>query len=162
MGDLNTVPAFSSLGSTARNTHLRGRRRFNADLADIVQACSTGQVVEQGFRIQNLQAGNDEGIIEITISDLDGQHILGFSLLVSDVLESVASDSSRTIQETILKILNSLANRQIRIAADGVGSQEIDIDEDDNDYEGFDQFEEDLMSGSTAGKQKLDLQHLQK
>ncbi|KAG5729844.1 Ubiquitin-conjugating enzyme E2Q-like protein 1 [Termitomyces sp. T112] len=186
MGDLNTVPAFSSLGSTARNTHLRGRRRFNADLADIVQACSTGQVVEQGFRIQNLQAGNDEGIIEITISDLDGQHVLGFSLLVSetsdypknhvffcsssetnlqphflDVLESVASDSSWTIQETILKILNSLANRQIRIAADGVGSQEIDIDEDDNDYEGFDQFEEDLMSGSTAGKQKLDLQHLQ-
>ncbi|KAG6890413.1 hypothetical protein C0995_008767 [Termitomyces sp. Mi166 len=160
---LNAAPTFSGLGLTTKNAHLKGRRRFKADLADIEQACSNRNVVEQGFRIQNLQAGDDEGTIEVTVSDLDGQHVLGFNLLISDVLESVASDSSRTIQETIQEILISLTKRQTRAVPHASGSQEVDIDEDDNslgDYEAVDQFEE-FVDGSTAGKQKLDLQNLQ-
>ncbi|KAG6911970.1 hypothetical protein DXG01_000218 [Tephrocybe rancida] len=184
--DPNATRDLSSL-NTNQNAHLKGRRRFKADLSDIVQDCSSGNT--NLARVSGLQAGEDEGTIEVTIRRPDGQHVLGFTLLISepsdypknhtffcsssdlnipshisDVLDNVASDSPRTIQDTIQKILGSLAKGRNRVnPINGLDSQEVDIDDDDNstgDYEALDQFEA-FGNGSTADVKKLDLQKLQ-
>ncbi|KAG6842220.1 hypothetical protein C0991_000190 [Blastosporella zonata] len=185
--NLHTTRGLSSLGATTdKNTHLKGRRRFKADLTDIVQECSFGNIAEQGFRIQKLQAGEDEGTIEVTLCSIDGQYALGFSLLisdtsdypknhvffcsssdpnlppyVSDVMEGVASDSARTIRDTIEKILSFLAKGRSRVAApQGSDSQEIDDDNSAGDYEALDQFEE-FVGASIANAKKLDMHDMQ-
>ncbi|KAG6857552.1 hypothetical protein H0H87_000151 [Tephrocybe sp. NHM501043] len=174
--------------TTNKNAHLKARRRFKADLNDIEQECSSGNIVEQGFIIRKLQAGDDEGAIEVTVSGLGQPSMLTFSLLISDtsdypknhvffcsssnpnlpayisdVVESVASDSPRTIREAIQRILSSLAKGQNRtIAHHGPSLQDADIDDDDSagDYEDFDPFDE-YAGGSTAEVNKLNMQSLQ-
>ncbi|KAG6813798.1 hypothetical protein H0H92_007210 [Tricholoma furcatifolium] len=179
-----TDPTMRGLGSTSdKNNHLKGRRRFNADLADIEAKCSTGNIVEQGFRIQSLKAGEDEGTIEVTIctatdnvrlnllisdtSDYPKSHIFFCSSSeqdmephVSHIIESVASDSPRTIQETLQKLLGFLGKAFSR-THQGSELQEVDTDEDENtsigEYEALDAFDD--IAGIEQGK--LDSQCLQ-
>ncbi|KAG6851065.1 hypothetical protein H0H93_002957 [Arthromyces matolae] len=180
MGTKSTSPSpFSELVN--KNAHLKGRRRFNADLADIEQASSSSDLVEYGFKIQGIHAGDDEGTVEVDICGVDGR-LFSFNLLISDTsdypkshvffcsspdpnfqthLSDVIEDSSRTIYETIQKVLGSLVKHQGSAATRLTESQEIDIDEEDNsvsDYDSFDQYEDIGLEG----EKKLDKRHLQK
>lgn len=86
-----------------KNAHLKGRRRFMADLEDLKGEKNTG-LVRLGFRAESrsfhpppqaiyyeptryhilgIQAGDDEGSIELTIRSGQGEHILSINLLIS-------------------------------------------------------------------------------
>jgi ubiquitin-conjugating enzyme E2 Q len=84
---------------TEKNAHLKGRKRFNADLDDLKGEC----IVQHGFKVKSrfnrrvlnrcdngpdifstgIRAGDDEGSIEVTICNDRGEHVLVVNLLVS-------------------------------------------------------------------------------
>ncbi|KDR71552.1 hypothetical protein GALMADRAFT_253891 [Galerina marginata CBS 339.88] len=74
------------------NTHLKGRRRFNADLSDIKEACASGLVLS-GLKLKRVRAGDDEGSIEIVIEKNTSEHVLSVNLLISDTSEYPSSHS---------------------------------------------------------------------
>ncbi|KAF8078632.1 hypothetical protein FPV67DRAFT_1604087 [Lyophyllum atratum] len=171
-----------------KNAHLKGRRRYQADLIDMERECAAGVIAENGYRIKKLRAGDDEGTINLTACNLHGQHILDMSLLISDtsdypkshvffcsspdsdlpphlsnLVESVASDTSRPIPQTIQKILDMLAKGDKDSSSQESQAHDVEIDDDEsstNDYEAFDQFDE-FDHESTANVAKVDLQKLQ-
>lgn len=175
---------------TDKNSHLKGRRRYNADLVDVEKECSAGSFIEDGYVITELHAGTDEGTIDVTISDREGKHVLALNLLISDTsdypknhvffcsspdsdlaphilhaVESVAtSDASRTIRKTILDIMGALikANKHANGIKGSWQSQEIDMDDEDSaaDYEAFDQYDE-LENPADINLTKLDFHKLQ-
>lgn len=158
--------------ATEKNAHLKGRKRFNADLHDMKEEC-TGGIVQHGFRIKNIRAGDDEGSIEVIICDDCGEHIV--NLLVSDTsdypnghsffsyspdtnlppyvsqaVESVASENSRSIRQTIYKLLGSLGG-----VDDGGASQEAEMEDDegsDVDYDAYDAYDGVGITGSDGPK----------
>ncbi|GLB36141.1 putative ubiquitin-conjugating enzyme family protein [Lyophyllum shimeji] len=171
-----------------KNTNLKGRRRYQADLTDMEEECATGLVAENGYGIKTLQAGDEEGTIDLVICDAEGQRVFGLNLLISDtsdypknhvffsstpdynlpprlleIVESVVSDTSRPIAHTVHRLLIMLAKSDQGTTARQSSSQELEMDDDDNsmagDYEAFDQFDE--FDQGTANGSKLNLQDLQ-
>lgn len=51
----------SSKYDPLKNKHLKGRRRFNADLADIGEACSAGLVLK-GLRVKRQSSEFSKGV----------------------------------------------------------------------------------------------------
>lgn len=85
-----------------KNAHLKGRKRFNADLDDMKEGC-IGSIAQNGFKVKSrfkrgrftrinhksdifsieIRAGDDEGSIEVIICNDRGEHVVTVNLLVS-------------------------------------------------------------------------------
>ncbi|KAJ7641952.1 hypothetical protein FB45DRAFT_1054322 [Roridomyces roridus] len=80
-----TPPASVAANSAAKNGHLKGRKRFQADFNDIkAQGLEVG-----GMAVTKFRAGDDEGSVEVTIVDrANGEkRILACSIMVTDTSE---------------------------------------------------------------------------
>ncbi|KAF8151436.1 hypothetical protein B0H34DRAFT_727589 [Crassisporium funariophilum] len=91
------------------NTHLRGRKRFSADLSDIREACATG-LAFHGLKIKSslfhcitlfilelnmigIRPGDDDGSIEVVLENGWSEHVISINLLISDTSEYPGSHS---------------------------------------------------------------------
>ncbi|KAJ3823174.1 hypothetical protein F5880DRAFT_1613100 [Lentinula raphanica] len=118
--------AAASLAS--RNTSLKGRKRFIADLDDLKTACDQG-FVAHGLVLQSVRAGDDEGTFETMIKTSSGEHVLNLNIMLSDTADypkshncfSYSSDSNvaENIQSVIERIM-SLPSRPIAETMDRV------------------------------------------
>jgi ubiquitin-conjugating enzyme E2 Q len=82
-----------------KNTHLKGRRRFKADLDDMIEETKVGfgyfGFMVKSTRLQmsssfivekiypELRPGDDEGSVEVTIHNMHAQRVLSLNMLVS-------------------------------------------------------------------------------
>ncbi|KAK7060763.1 hypothetical protein VNI00_000495 [Paramarasmius palmivorus] len=147
----------SSIATLAsKNGHLKGRKRFNADLEDMKEACKKG-FVAHGFKATKLRAGDDEGSFELFVSTTTGEHILSVNILIpetsdypkdhtcfayslegepssnlQDVIEAISTSKPRSIPEMVEFTLHNLYKA---MSSDDVESDELD---DEEDYEAFD------------------------
>ncbi|KAG5647979.1 hypothetical protein DXG03_007013 [Asterophora parasitica] len=147
-----------------KNAHLKGRRRYKADLADMKEECAAGVVTVQGYTINEL-VEPEEGSIEFAICGVGGQHILSLTLLMpdtsdypkshmffgsshdsglsprlADVVQGVASDIARPIRQTIQDILIAVAttNKDTGFAPPDSSPQEAEFDDDDSSTGAYD------------------------
>ncbi|KAH9475092.1 Ubiquitin-conjugating enzyme E2Q-like protein 1 [Psilocybe cubensis] len=159
MIDESTDVAASSAYDPLKNKHLKGRRRFNADLADISEACSAGLVLS-GLRVKKIGPGEDDGSFELDIETLSSEHVLSLTLLVSDtseypehtlyghttdpavppklaeVVENIADESAKSIGEAVVGVLASVGRA---IADEDDGDDDEAHSGDDYDYEDYDE-----------------------
>jgi len=89
-----------------KNAHLKGRRRFTADLSNIQEACAGGLVVS-GLMVKRpcslpqtpffshsrsvkteVRSGDDEGSVEVVIVKRSSEHVLSANLLISGMFLS--------------------------------------------------------------------------
>ncbi|KAF9481500.1 hypothetical protein BDN70DRAFT_876298 [Pholiota conissans] len=162
--NMDTSPTFAY--DANRNAQLKGRRRFNADLSDIQEASLCG-LVFSGLKLQKIQAGEDEGSVEIAIGKAS-EHILAANLLISDtseypknhslfcyspdgdlsarlqrIVDEIAEEPPRPLGDTIAEIMASVA-RVIGNSAPKVQSANSSdaSDEEMSDNEGYDAFDD--------------------
>ncbi|KDQ51732.1 hypothetical protein JAAARDRAFT_497248 [Jaapia argillacea MUCL 33604] len=167
---LNVSGSASSGGMDAKwaalkdkNSKLKGRRRFVADVRDMKEACKEGYE-GYGMRIERFREGDEEGNIEFKLVKGD-QPIVAINLLVSDtseypahhtffafspdsdlpprvesVIENLSSAKSSSIPETINKILLDLSKSSESKGKHVAMNESQDTDEeegDDTDYEAY-------------------------
>ncbi|KIK53259.1 hypothetical protein GYMLUDRAFT_49424 [Collybiopsis luxurians FD-317 M1] len=143
----------------AKNANLKGRRRFNADLEDLKAACAQG-FVAHALVLKSVCPGEDDGTLVAKINTLNGEHVLGVNIMLSDaadypkdhncfsytldsnladniqsVVEKIAELPSRPIAETMQKILSNLAKAMNTGSVDS--EPEDDDDEDEEVYAGL-------------------------
>lgn len=147
------------------NAKLKGRRRFRADIADLVKECGEGFVVHE-LLLSGVTADVDEGQFAFTLCGLDDDvHV---ALLVSDtsdyptshtffassdspslpsrvssLIEDIASYGSCTIQDTLERFLSKIAGHRAKsrtLAAQSsltsIATQDDLEDDDDEGSEG--------------------------
>lgn len=147
------------------NAKLKGRRRFRADIADVVKECGEGFVVHE-LLLSGVTADVDEGQFAFTLCGLDDDvHV---ALLVSDtsdyptshtffassdspslpsrvssLIEDIASYGSCTIQDTLERFLSKIAGHRAKsrtLAAQSsltsIATQDDLEDDDDEGSEG--------------------------
>ncbi|TFK19866.1 hypothetical protein FA15DRAFT_626277 [Coprinopsis marcescibilis] len=153
-----------------KNAHLKGRRRFNADLEDMKELCSGGYEVH-GVLLKAIASGDDEGSFEVKISDKARIRVVSATFMVSDTseypkshsffahsddtdipdrvqafLEDVVDERPCVIKDLVDGLCASVAKC---FATDGKGktpAQAIDVDADtDDDDEGLDSEQEDMF-----------------
>jgi ubiquitin-conjugating enzyme E2 Q len=150
-----------------RNSHLRGRKRFSADLSDIQEACASGLVMH-GLKLKKVHPGEDEGSIEVLIENRQGKHVLSATLLISDtseypgshslfcyspdadlpskiqrIVDEGAEEPPGTIGDTISEMMASLS----RVIGSVPTKYETLTDDEDAqssaaDYDGYDEYDE--------------------
>ncbi|KAJ3806036.1 hypothetical protein F5876DRAFT_91236 [Lentinula aff. lateritia] len=151
--------------------NLKGRKRFVADLEDLKVACTQG-FVAHGLTLKSVGAGDDEGTFEAVITTSSGEHVLNVNIMLSDtadypkthnyfsysqdshvaaniqsVIEGMASLPSRSLVETLDKVLANLTK------AMSTGSVESESEDDDEDEEGEDyavSSDDDIYTSSTS------------
>ncbi|RDB28698.1 hypothetical protein Hypma_015532 [Hypsizygus marmoreus] len=181
---MNAEMARHGSKTTEKNAHLKGRRRYNADLEDLKEEYRDG-LGYQGYRIKKFRVGDDEGSIELGICNSHGNDVLGLILLVSDtsdypkshsffsysndadlpphvlnIVESISSWPSQTIWQTVQKVLTSLARPNDIVLSPQSQDEDIDMEDDESsDYEAFDEF--DTANEGTTSVSKLNLQKIQ-
>ncbi|TFK43105.1 hypothetical protein BDQ12DRAFT_165045 [Crucibulum laeve] len=162
------VVASKSAYDPQKNAHLKGRRRFTADLDDIKAECKDG-LMFHGLRVK-IRPGDDEGSVEAFIENQAAKHILAVNLLISDtseypsshscfgyspdpdisarlqdVVENIASQSSRPLRETLEKLLSSVAKAismsKQKARAHESETEEEEEEEEDYTYHDFDDFD---------------------
>ncbi|KAF7436633.1 hypothetical protein PC9H_003466 [Pleurotus ostreatus] len=157
----------------AKNASLKGRRRFKADLADMVEECANGFVLD-GLKLEHCSAGEDEGSFELTIKDIENKiGLLQLNVFVSDTsdypsshsvfaassthnlpdsvqgaIESVADFSPQPIESMISKLLSTLSRRLQRVKDQGDHemSDPEEGSDDEDEYEGYESFDDDRFS----------------
>lgn len=102
-----TLSSASCLVNLMKNSTLKGRKRFNADLNDLKGEAKTGLFVH-GLVIKSTYIcsvsllftlyagagpGDDEGVFEVVITKPTGEHVLALNLLVSDTADYPKSHS---------------------------------------------------------------------
>ncbi|KAF8880314.1 hypothetical protein BD779DRAFT_1549574 [Infundibulicybe gibba] len=151
--------------SRDKNSHLKGRKRFAADLADVKEICKKGFHV-QSLHVKDLRSGDDEGAIEFTIFNEEGSPAVSVSLLASDtsdypqshswfcyssdsdpptyvvqVLETATSGPSQTLHETLEKLLATLSGAISSGGSQQTQDMDTESDNSDGDYDQFDEYE---------------------
>ncbi|KAF9007058.1 hypothetical protein BDQ17DRAFT_1351337 [Cyathus striatus] len=148
-----------------KNSHLKGRKRFIADLADLKDETKNGLTI-QGLFAKKVRPGDDEGSIEFLVEYKSTNVQFAINLLISDpseypkshscfgyspdadsprvseVLEDIASESPRPIRDTIERLLKSLSKVLIIKKPTVADESESEMDEDGSsmaadDYEVF-------------------------
>ncbi|CAA7264437.1 unnamed protein product [Cyclocybe aegerita] len=144
-----------------KNAHLKGRRRFNADLADIDQAAKAGLVLN-GLKVKKVRAGDDEGSIEVVIEKSSSEHVLSVNLLISDtseypgshsvfcyspdgdlsaklqrIVDEIAEEPPRSIGATVKTLVASVA----RIVLSTTQKVQVRVDVSDEESEGSDDYD---------------------
>lgn len=154
-----------------RNAHLKGRKRFTADLADTKEACGAGLLLH-GLKLTKVRPGDDEGAFEIVIEQ-GGKHVVSANFLVSDtseypgshslfcyspdadissrlqrVIDGIAEELPRPITETIEEFISSVA-RAIGVSTqvESKARKHDTTDEEDeaqsgDDYDDYDDYDE--------------------
>ncbi|KAJ6489722.1 hypothetical protein DFH09DRAFT_1377449 [Mycena vulgaris] len=80
-----TPPASVARSSSAKNAHLKGRKRFAADFADLkAQGLELG-----GLAVTKIRAGDDEGMIDLVIVDRTkgDARVVGCNIIITDTSE---------------------------------------------------------------------------
>ncbi|KAJ3717151.1 hypothetical protein C8R42DRAFT_724779 [Lentinula raphanica] len=161
----------------SRNTSLKGRKCFIADLDDLKTACDQG-FGAHGLVLQSVRAGDDEGTFETMIKTSSGEHVLNLNIMLSDtadypksqncfsyssdsnvaeniqsVIERIMSLPSRPIAETMDRVL---ANLTKAMSTGSIESEPEDEsapeDEDEGDTE-EDYIDDDFYTSSQSQKQ---------
>ncbi|KZT66072.1 hypothetical protein DAEQUDRAFT_798566 [Daedalea quercina L-15889] len=161
-------------------TTLKGRRRYNADIATMVQAS------EQGFecgalRIADFRRGGEDDTFECRVVDSTQRPLVSLNFFISDtsdypenhtyfchssdehvspaiapVIEALSEEPSRTIVDMLRKLLTVLAKR-LASNRDGDETDE-EMDDDEVDY---DDDSDDGLGIDAIGKEKIDYRLLQ-
>ncbi|KAJ3509436.1 hypothetical protein NLJ89_g5227 [Agrocybe chaxingu] len=144
-----------------KNAHLKGRRRFNADLADIEQAAKAGLVLN-GLQVKKVRAGDDEGSIEVVLEKTSSEHVLSVNLLISDtseypgshsvfcyspdgdlsaklqrIVDEIAEEPPRSIGATVKALVASVA----RVVFSMTQKVQVRVDVSDEESEGSDDYD---------------------
>ncbi|KAJ7127952.1 hypothetical protein C8R44DRAFT_979448 [Mycena epipterygia] len=80
-----TPPASVAQSSSAKNAHLKGRKRFAADFADLkAQGLEVGSLA-----VTKIRAGDDEGMIDLVIVDRSkgDARVVGCNIIITDTSE---------------------------------------------------------------------------
>ncbi|KAK1224011.1 hypothetical protein PQX77_013106 [Marasmius sp. AFHP31] len=67
---------------SVKNSHLKGRRRFKADLEDLKEACKEGFIVGD-LKATKVRSGEEEGSFEVFVTTVNGHNIVSFNVLLS-------------------------------------------------------------------------------
>ncbi|KAJ8461993.1 hypothetical protein ONZ45_g18095 [Pleurotus djamor] len=178
--DVDVAPSLPQSGASSSkrvaNTTLKGRKRFKADLADLEEDVKQGVVTAGNFTLSKCRAGDDEGSIDLVIQDTSNPgvkfHInlfvsdtsdypLSHTLFaacsssdvpqsVQDAVESVASSSSRPVQDVLQRLLSSISSSSKR----GETSHHTDESEDEGsdameDFEDYEDYDYDVAPKSS-------------
>ncbi|KAF8484084.1 hypothetical protein JB92DRAFT_3085748 [Gautieria morchelliformis] len=98
-----------------KNAHLKGRKRFAADLIGMVDECTKTAIEANGLQAKHVKAGDEEGSIEIKIFR-DGKHFIAVNLLIDDTSSYpldhtfLAFALDADIPPHLLKVLESVSN----------------------------------------------------
>ncbi|EMD36029.1 hypothetical protein CERSUDRAFT_156784 [Gelatoporia subvermispora B] len=139
-----------------RNRHMKGRKRYFADLDFLKGECDGGWSV-RGLHVEGLRAGDDEGSFECSILKPDGSRLVSLGFLISDtseypddhqcfgfsqdtnvssnllkVVERLHEEAPRPIEEMLKKLLNRLAVADRSHEARDDTDVETDIETDDD------------------------------
>ncbi|KAF6754673.1 hypothetical protein DFP72DRAFT_812438 [Ephemerocybe angulata] len=166
----------------SKNAHLKGRRRFKADLEDM-QIMSAAGYTMKGLRLSNIEAGEDDGSFNAAIEDTRGKAILTANFLVSDtseypkshslfchsldpdlssrleaIVESVVEQPARPIKEAIDSFFGSVAGAiapkaPIYVKSDSEGE---DSGDESETYD-YDDMDDDVGAASSEPKAVLPL-----
>lgn len=107
-----TPPASVAYSSSVKNAHLKGRKRFAADFADL-----KAQGLElAGLAVTKIRAGDDEGMIDLVIVDRTkgDARVVGCSIIITDTSEYPKHHSLLTfsddkdLPERVTNALNAL------------------------------------------------------
>ncbi|KAF7329967.1 UBIQUITIN-CONJUGAT-2 domain-containing protein [Mycena kentingensis (nom. inval.)] len=107
-----TPPVTLSHTSASKNGHLKGRKRYNADFADL-----KAQGIEIGaFSVTKVRAGDDEGMIDLVVMDGD-KRLMRCNLTITDTSEYPKSHSLITFTdddapENVLDALTALQDKK--------------------------------------------------
>ncbi|KAH9934607.1 hypothetical protein B0H21DRAFT_759509 [Amylocystis lapponica] len=166
-------------GSSNTTVHVRGRKRFLADLNELKALCKAGYEV-RGLQMRQLRAGDDEGTFECTIFGADDQHLVSLSFVVSvssnhtffcfsedaDVpapvlraVEAIAEQSARPIQEMFNKLLLALGSKMIQAY---VSDAEDSEEEGEDDWETYNEHSDDDYGIVPTDPNSLDIGQLQR
>lgn len=150
-----------TMRTPAKNEHLKGRRRFMADVNDMQERSTEGYVL-RGLQLERFNHGDEEGLLQFRLTR-DGCDVLAATLLVSDpseypknhiffasspspdteygaILEEVSSWESRTIEETVEKLTSQVARRlDAAHRGDDISDEDTDLDEEFQEYESMDE-----------------------
>ncbi|KAJ6550837.1 hypothetical protein DFH09DRAFT_1039150 [Mycena vulgaris] len=162
-----TPPASVAHSSSAKNAHLKGRKRFAADFADLkAQGLEFG-----GLAVTKIRAGDDEGMIDLVIVDRTkgDARVVGCNIIITDTseypkhhnlltytddsglpdnitnaLSALESGPARSVGEALEALLTSLSGKKpMSLAATAAkgksfASAATASDEDDEDDEDSD------------------------
>ncbi|KAJ4479081.1 hypothetical protein J3R30DRAFT_3473939 [Lentinula aciculospora] len=137
-----------------RNTALKGRKRFAADLDDLQKACTQG-FVAHGLVLSSVRSGDDEGTFEAVIKTSSSEHVVNVNILLSDmadypkthtcfsyspdspvavniqsVIDGIASFPSQSLAETMDKVLANLGKPM----STGTTESDPEDEDDEEDY----------------------------
>ncbi|KIY49649.1 hypothetical protein FISHEDRAFT_65102 [Fistulina hepatica ATCC 64428] len=141
---------------SAANNHLKGRKRFNADLKDLSEQ---RDLVLNGFRLMEICRDDDEGAIVLMLADVIHKHALSLHIIVTDtsdyprehnlvsysddalpprlleVVEGLNSESPRPLAAMLLKLTQTLASavKPKPTFAAPVDSDDSDVAVEDDD-----------------------------
>ncbi|KAF9443862.1 hypothetical protein P691DRAFT_712655, partial [Macrolepiota fuliginosa MF-IS2] len=177
----NHMDSASKRIDTSKNAHLKGRRRFMADFRDLEEECKLEGFYAYGVRVKKLRSGDEEGSFEVMLENEVQEHGVSINLLVSDTteypsshslfcyasdgdiptrlqtaIEEFASESSRTVRDTLLLLLSrvsralGLSARQINRFNEDSGEETEEVEDDDEDYAILSDDEEVFNVGSFA------------
>ncbi|KXN88395.1 hypothetical protein AN958_07377 [Leucoagaricus sp. SymC.cos] len=147
-----------------KNAHLKGRRRFMADFADVKEECNEG-FMSCHLSIKKIRSGDEEGSFEIAIVNEAHEPVVSVNLLISDtteyprshtlfcyaldgeissrvqeVLEEFATEPSRPVRDTLLILLSRVSRAvglrapQLMFASNDSGEDTEEAEDDDEDY----------------------------
>ncbi|TEB26206.1 hypothetical protein FA13DRAFT_1795840 [Coprinellus micaceus] len=147
-----------------KNSHLKGRRRFKADLQDLEVLCAA-EYEAHGLRLKTIGAGEDDGSFVVGIENKQGKPVMEVSFLISDtseypkshslfchsldpdissrleaVLESVVDQPARPMKDMVDSFFSSVAaavapKAPIQVRSDSEGEDDEDDDSDTFDYD---------------------------
>ncbi|KIY71906.1 hypothetical protein CYLTODRAFT_389638 [Cylindrobasidium torrendii FP15055 ss-10] len=152
------ISAEPPLPARMKNAHLKGRKRFSADIDDLKQYVDKQPICIHGVRVTKIRAGDDEGSVDVRVvdstdatanitlvfnetSDYPREHML-FSYTdgpihesVQAALATVAEDGARPLRETIERMLCAIVGKEPP-NTDGADDDEEE-EEDPGDYDGL-------------------------
>ncbi|KAL0948368.1 hypothetical protein HGRIS_010950 [Hohenbuehelia grisea] len=161
------------------NSHLKGRKRFIADLSVMREECKRG-FTSSGLRMQDFRPGDDEGVIELlVVEEATSNLILNANLFVSDtsdypknhtcfgaaadgeitarlerVLESISSNAAQPLRNLASGLLLSIASAMDTGARKQPASlNDLSDDGSDEEYEGYD-YDEDISTSTVASSNR--------
>ncbi|KAJ7463040.1 hypothetical protein FB451DRAFT_1095249 [Mycena latifolia] len=119
-----TPPASVAYSSSLKNAHLKGRKRFAADFADLkAQGLELG-----GLAVTRIRPGDDEGMIDLVIVDRTkgDARVVGCNIIITDTSEYPKHHSLLTftddkdLPERVISALSALENGPARTVGEAL------------------------------------------
>ncbi|KAF9266711.1 hypothetical protein L218DRAFT_895759 [Marasmius fiardii PR-910] len=154
-------PTMANANLATKNNHLKGRKRFKADMEDMKEACNTG-FTAHGLKLTKFRSGDEDGSFEAYVSTTGGESIVAVNFLVSDtsdypkdhsyfahslesnpptniqdVVENISTFPAQSISETVENMLSNLSKAMT------TGDATMDSESEDDDEEGYEAYDVD-------------------